>query len=296
MCDIKLDDKIMEILACPFCRCQDLKVEDGHLCCSTCYARFKVHPNGVVDFRVIPPVRNVLFERYWIAGQEAYEQWAKDLPTDADFYRKQIRDSTSIYTDFCDLSSINGVLLDIGGSDGRLRHFLPPPPQCSYVSIDPYLTVREDLSRVGRLEAYPVLANPCDFICGMAEHLPFISNSVDFVRMNSVLDHLWDAHLGMREVVRVLKPNGLLFLGISIVKEMARWQSMLQSAKDLAKVVLRRKDHHVWHPTRDEVDTLVDSVGLNKVKEIPSDEEIRVLVQKTSSESSKYLLHAKQRM
>lgn len=148
------------------------------------------------------------------------------------------------------------------------------------MSIDPYLTVREDLSTAGRLEAYPVLANPCNFICGMAEHLPFAHNSVDFVRMNSVLDHLWDAHLGMREVVRVLKPNGLLYLGVSIVKEKARWQFMLQSAKDLAKVVLRREDKHVWHPTKDEVDTLANFVGLEKVKEMPCVGEVQALFRK----------------
>lgn len=124
---VKLDDAIIDILACPFCKSQNLKEKEGHLNCSICYATFPIHPNGVVDFRVIPSVRNVLFEKYWIEGQKAYEQWARKLPTDPAFYRKQIRDSVPIYKDFCDLSLINGILLDIGGSDGRLRHFCAPP-------------------------------------------------------------------------------------------------------------------------------------------------------------------------
>ena len=268
MCEIKLDDKIMEILACPFCKCQNMKVEHGHMFCSICYATFEIHPNGVVDFRVIPPVGNNLFEHYWIKGQEAYEQWDKNLPTDVDYYLKQIKDSKYEYVDFYNFSSIKGVLLDVGGSDGRLRYFLAPPSECSYVSIDPYLTVREDSYSEGRLKAYPILANPCNFICGMAEHLPFVHNSVDFIRMNSVLDHLWDPYLGMREMARVLKPGGLVFLGVYVIKEKTKWQQRFQSLKDIAKVLLHREDHHIWHPRIDELNTLVQAVGFKKVNEM----------------------------
>ena len=98
----------------------------------------------------------------------------------------------------------------------------------------------------------------------MGEHLPFTHHSVDFVRMNSVLDHLWDPYMAMREVMRVLKPGGLMFLGVSIATQHTTWT---QRPKALAKALLGRKDHHVWHPTRDELHTLVDSVGIEKVDE-----------------------------
>jgi len=148
------------------------------------------------------------------------------------------------------------------------------------VSVAPNLTVREDLSRAGRSEAYQVLRTPCKFICGMAEHRPFVHDSVDFVRMNSVLDHLWDTHLGLREIMRVLKPNGLVFWGVSTVHEKSTMHSLLEKAKDLAKSVLRRRDHHIWHPTSEDVDLLTQSVGLVKVREMPCAHSVNALFRK----------------
>ena len=280
MCTIRLDGRIMEILACPFCKCQDLQIKHDHLSCLTCNAVFEIHPNGVVDFRVITPIRDTLFEKYWIRGQREFEQWAKRRPTDAQYYLKEFEDSQKEYVDFYDFSSIEGVFLDVGGSDGRLRQFLRPSPDLYYVSIDPHLDARESSYSAGRLKVYPVLADPCSFICGMAEHLPFTHNSVDFMRMNSVLDHLWDPYLGMREMVRVLKPGGLVFLGVYVTKEKTKWESRFQSLKDMAKVLLHNKDHHIWHPRIDELNTLVQAVGFEKVKEMAVDGGIVFLLKK----------------
>ena len=262
--------------------------KQGSLLCSTCQAIFQIHSDGVVDFRVLSPVRNTLFAKYWKHGQEEYENGARECPTDAEYYRKQIRDSEREYRDFCDLSSIKGVLLDIGGSDGRLRHFCPSDSELSYVSLDPYLTVRKDLMSVGKLAAYPVLDTPCDFICGMAEHLPFINNCVDFIRMNSVLDRLWDAHMGMREMMRVLKPGAEVFLGLYLAPEKTRLESQVQRLKDFTKILLRREDHHVWHPTLDELYSLIDTVGFERVKENVFAEGSKFLLKKPLSVLSDY--------
>jgi SAM-dependent methyltransferase len=277
---LKLNKRIKDILCCPFCKTQQLNENENEIQCKTCCAIFKVQQNGVVDFRVIPPVKNRLFEEFWGNGQSAYEQWAKNLPDGVDYYLNQIKESAKTYTEFCDLKSIKGIVVDIGGNDGRLRHFLSSSPQCEYVSIDPYLTVREDLSRSGRLEAYPILSIPCDFICGMAEHLPFIHNSVDFCRMNSVLDHLWDANLGMREISRVLKPGGLLFLGVSVLQKKNWLSASHQKAKDIVKCVVGKTDKHVWHPTLEEVYKLTETVGLIKEKEMFYGNELQAILKK----------------
>lgn len=275
MKSLGLDDRVIDIIVCPYCKCGPLDCSPNEVVCSTCLARFPIdQENKSVDFRIIPPGGNALFEKYWQHGQDDYERWARELPTDAGYDEQQIRDSRHIYESFWDISSITGVLLDIGGRDGRLRHFTPPQSKCAYVAIDPYKSVRQELIGAGKIKAYPELKLPCDFVCGTAEHLPFAENSINHVRINSVLDHLWDAHLGMREIVRVLKPGGLAFLGVYVTGKKTKWQVRYQAVKDLLKKILgREEDHHVWHPSLDELNVLVDTVGLCKVRELVSEKD-----------------------
>lgn len=50
--------------------------------------------------------------------------------------------------------------------------------------------------------------NPYKHLKAPAEDIPFDSNHFDFVVCRSLLHHLDDARLGLREMVRVLKPGG----------------------------------------------------------------------------------------
>lgn len=260
--NIRLHGKIQDILACPLCKTSKFQICQDNLHCSICYSSFNIQPNGVVDFRVIPRIGNPLFKKYWKEGQKAYENWARKLPTKREYYQKQINDSQMIYNEFYTLASVKGILLDIGGSDGRLRHFCLPTPECLYVSIDPYLTVREDLFSEGKLSAYPILETPCDFVCGIGEFLPFASNSIDFVRINSVLDHLWDPYLAMKEIIRVLKPEAQVLLGVYVRPEGKFINTIIDAFKETIKLLLGRRDHHLWHPMKTELETLIRDVGL----------------------------------
>ncbi|KUI15636.1 hypothetical protein AU192_07160 [Mycobacterium lehmannii] len=49
----------------------------------------------------------------------------------------------------------------------------------------------------------------------MAEHTPFADEYFDFATAYSFMDHLFDAHLFLKEVHRVLKPGGVFFAGLN---------------------------------------------------------------------------------
>ena len=66
------------------------------------------------------------------------------------------------------------------------------------------------------MKAYPCLIEPCNFLLAQAERLPFKNNSFDWVHMRSVLDHLEDPYVALKEAYRVLEPGGSLLIGLTV--------------------------------------------------------------------------------
>jgi ubiquinone/menaquinone biosynthesis C-methylase UbiE len=145
------------------------------------------------------------------------------------------------------------VLLDVGGNDGRLLHWFEARDR--YVSVDPFLTVREDLLSPSRLSCYPSLAKPCNFLCGRVEYLPIQNSSIDFVWCASVLDQVWDPFGSLLEIHRVLKPGGRFFLATHIQKSTGEnnssysWPKIARFSKEIIKKALgKNQGPQLWLP------------------------------------------------
>ncbi len=54
-------------------------------------------------------------------------------------------------------------------------------------------------------------------LCGDAESLPFLDNTFDFVFCRNLLKHVYEEHLAVEEMKRVLKPGGKVFIAESCV-------------------------------------------------------------------------------
>ncbi len=225
----------------------------------------KAYPcvNGVLDLR---PFRFLHFSadaQVWAHGQDEYEKWSDDLAfTDATNYEAEREGVREVYVRF----PIIGRCLDVGGHQGRLRAFLSPGQE--YVILDPYLRVFRGIDKQPRLvEAYPFLKDPVNFICGMAEYLPFRSNSFDTVHMRSVLDHFQNPELALWEAYRVLRDKGQLIVGLYVEGGMNGRLNAKEYVKHVASHILpmlginKFVDHHVWHPTFPDLCKLIESIG-----------------------------------
>jgi len=129
-------------------------------------------------------------------------------------YLEEIDSVKEIYTEEF---HIKGRVLDVGGHQGRLRHFLSEEDVPFYISVDPYLEVFQHIVfQPNLLKAYQSLAKPCNFLACHGENLPFVEKTFDWVHMRSVLDHFQDPYLALKEAYRVLKAGGGVLIGLTV--------------------------------------------------------------------------------
>jgi hypothetical protein len=198
---LHVDQNVLAILRCPLCKCS-LDQKDRHLLCTECASSWPlvdVAGGRTYDFRIQRPdylVRRT--EGAWLKYQKIQVNHdASHADRDSlDEYLSEIDSVKEIYENEFPIS---GSVLDVGGHQGRLRHYLSPNDRLLYVSVDPFIDVFLYAQRPNLLKAYPCLSDPCNFLACHAENLPFAAACFEWIHMRSVLDHFADAYLSLRE-------------------------------------------------------------------------------------------------
>jgi len=272
----KLDDILRELVVCPLCK-TDVTWLESECVCPACGQHFACSSRGIWDF--IPKHPTFLQTEQlnrWLHAQAEYEGWYEKVHRldDYNLYLAEMDSVREIYTSEFD---IDGFILDVGGGDGRLRHFLPS--SVLYLSVDPQVSMFDTLiERPNLLRAYPCLQEPCNFLRAQAEHLPLRAASFDCVHMRSVLDHFFDPCLALYEARRILRPGGGLMIGVFIEGGastrprrsgfpvlMERFRQKVRDEGWGAAIEVATKrlvghtehDHHIWHPNLPELLSLL---------------------------------------
>jgi ubiquinone/menaquinone biosynthesis C-methylase UbiE len=223
---IKLDQDVIEILCCPFCK-DDLYKSSSGFACVSCGLSFplksvaisETHLENIYDFRLNwPSYCAPKSKALWQETQVNYEQFSDDFGS-RDSLQEYLDEIDSVKEIYTEEFSIHGSVLDVGGHQGRLRYFFDNTVT-QYVSIDPYIGVFRGIDKQPNLlKAYPSLAEPCNFLAAHAEYLPFKSRSFDWVHMRSVVDHFEDPYRAFLEAYRVSKVEGRLLVGLAILEK-----------------------------------------------------------------------------
>lgn len=219
--------------------------------------------NGVADARVF--LKNTFGYNEWFIGQDKYESWwasGSGYENKVKAYRDEVNYDRPVYEHF----KLTGDILDVGGGLGTVREFLGQ--NARFISIDPFIGAPFCIPDA-KSEAYHCLSRDFNFIGGMAEFLPFRSNSFDWVHMRSMLDHVQVPDLALIEAFRVLKPGGSLLVGLLCEGGKSGKKSTTRFIKDCIKHVLeflgieKYKDFHTWHPS---YSNLLQLIGENGFK------------------------------
>ncbi len=235
------------------------------------------------EIEMIPDFRIEHVSKEWKQAQEEYikyHEFYKSAGT-TNHFKHEIFSVKEIYQHEFHLK---GKILDVGGAQGKLRHFLKGDELNNYVCLDPFPEALEGLGNTpGLFSSYKNLNTPMQFVAAYAEHLPFKDNIFDTIHMRSVLDHFADAKAALLESYRVLKPTGYVLIGLNIkhgvwlqnkpkLSLFARlrrkiYNILFDQGKPPAIRYLTQAEDHVKDWSREELITLVQSCGFKVIKE-----------------------------
>lgn len=209
---------LQHLVVCPVCKAK-LDFSPDLIKCTLCNLQF--HQSQKDCFDLLPchlPENN---GGLWEKRQQEMEDWYRNLivnPTNA--YHCFVND----YTPYAPLlATLSGLILDLGGGNGIVRHFLPNNVQ--YIIIDPSL----DWLRIEWLsiaDRFPCLKTKPYFVRGVGEYLPFPAHSFDVVLSFWSLNHANHPERVFREVYQVLRSGGRFFV---ILEDMEpRWVDIIK--------------------------------------------------------------------
>jgi ubiquinone/menaquinone biosynthesis C-methylase UbiE len=137
--------------------------------------------------------------------QLAYSE-LMDKMLDEDHRRQKARKISQVLlhflgrTDFTDL-----VVVDVGCSAGYIA---------DSIAEQGGRTLGIDIDVPGLAKAHARFGEQVGFLCANGEQLPFPDGSVDVVVFNHIYEHVVDPVAVLRDITRVLKPNGAVYLGL----------------------------------------------------------------------------------
>jgi SAM-dependent methyltransferase len=224
---MQLDSETERLLCCPLCKCELAKSTRCFTCiaCGTAFPMRTIQTSknqteDVYDFRIrypeycVPPGLSA-----WAESQHAFERYVKGYVSQ-DSYERYLSGVDAVREIYQQEFHLAGRILDVGGHQGWLRHYLGPDTGL-FVSVDPYIDIFAGMDQQPNLlRAYPCLRSPCNFLAAYAEHLPFKSNVFDWIHMRSVVDHFADPFLAFLEAARCCKAGGMVLVGLAIVEKL----------------------------------------------------------------------------
>jgi SAM-dependent methyltransferase len=180
--------------------------------CPGCHRLYPIDAHGVVDLQ--PP------DKLLALPEGALEMWAIAQRRAVDEYRSRNpgsvaspeRGAARAFARFIDVAG--KTVLDVGSGTDYFPAYMHDQPAAQYVAMDP-LPVEQ--------------AVPFTKLQAWAELMPFAGDSFDVLLCGTSLDHVVDLESALREMARVLRPGGTLYLWTALYVD-TKWFTNLLPA------------------------------------------------------------------
>ena len=209
-------NQLIELLRCPKCQ-GSLKLAEKSNLCVNCGTNYSFNHNGQARFIEkdlyddIEEYEHILsVEKYWDAGWKKrseehnyfHNYSSQELQENA---KKQIKNINSKI----DFEAINKKIgVNIGSGTGAEASYLMTLGNANIIGIDVTAeatrTTQQTIDKLGVGKA----------IQADARYLPIANNSIDFVYSSGVLHHSRNIRQSIDEIYRILKPNGVAYIGL----------------------------------------------------------------------------------
>jgi SAM-dependent methyltransferase len=211
---------IADFVACPACKgsvalsgasfqAETNYIESGRLHCVACGKEYPIR-RGVPALLFLPEPNELpqdddpeLSWERWQQALEEYKKWNYE-----DYNLAQAKMFKFGLDQFFEAVRIKGSVLDVGGGDGVVKHWLK---RCLYMVVEPDERKAFFPHPFFRL-MYDDYCNPFPFVQGVGESLPIQSDSFDNVLFLGSLDHCNDLRAVFSEARQALKDGGHLHI------------------------------------------------------------------------------------
>jgi SAM-dependent methyltransferase len=208
---------LRHLCVCPVCK-GGLSFSGDVISCVACGREFAQSRRDSLNLLPAELMRHD--QSNWDARQQEMEEWYRELITHKQWAVECFSHDYGPFSSL--LARLTGTILDLGGGNGIVRHYLPQSTR--YIAIDPSVTwLGNEWGAIA--ETFPCLrARPC-FIRGVGEYLPFPAESFDAVLAFWSLNHASYPADIFAETYRVLMPAGRFI--VSLEDMPPRWVDVL---------------------------------------------------------------------
>eukprot|EP01112_Ceratiomyxa_fruticulosa_P007847 TRINITY_DN2043_c0_g1_i1.p1 TRINITY_DN2043_c0_g1~~TRINITY_DN2043_c0_g1_i1.p1 ORF type:complete len:285 (+),score=62.28 TRINITY_DN2043_c0_g1_i1:120-974(+) len=154
-------------------------------------------------------------------GANVYEKARPSYPLEIfEFIRKELPLSSSLFYDNDAPKESSGLVVDLAAGTGKMTRMLYSNAKFkNIVAVEPVLEMREVCKKVmDELIAKDHFGCRVEVLEGMADKIPLESNSVDVLFVAQAF-HWFDTTSALKEMARILKPRGFLFLVWNVMDE-----------------------------------------------------------------------------
>lgn len=194
----------------------------GRLSAHTAFNTMRTEIHTHLSLPLAEPTLEMTFKMLEERHPRLFPIYREALEAGERSYKENPRDSVSTYDNagsalfraFC-LPNLRGTVLDVGCGPVQVPIYLDGYDLGFVAGIDPF----------GSAEMHPFL-----FVRAVAEGIPWADESFDTVVVATSFDHFLDLSLGLREIARILKPNGQLIAWVYYVPEMPPYDPLAENA------------------------------------------------------------------
>lgn len=215
-----LSDRLTKILVCPFDKSK-LTLEQAKFVCQRCQREFRISGRipVMLDSKLIQEEERKKEEMEIFDNLSSYQDFMNRA------YLKALKEDTLNSLLSFDLEDKD--ILEIGAGISLFADRLVGKNRVVLTDINETLLNQ--------------CSNNCDLVVTDAENLPFADNSFDFIYLVGVLHHLPDQAKGLKEIKRVLREGGKVFISeptkwsVNLIYYLGRKLLIFTLGKDFVK-------------------------------------------------------------
>ncbi len=189
------DQKFIEVLLCAECRENSLQKENEKLVCAHCGAEFPISEGKMI---VLDKELSKQYKRY---------QKEKDAPINR--LKSLIKRSPWLFQFLT--YAIGSISYFDGSPTKAAKKYIGEDNMPKKIIINLGSGIKRLHPEIINLDIFPF--NNVDFVTD-ATKLPIKDDSVDMIITESTLEHIPDAELAIKEICRVVKPGGYVYISI----------------------------------------------------------------------------------